>query len=190
MVFGSSLTKGLCADRLSERGERVRVFCKPGAHFHHVQIEMQNALRKGEVCADCVSKVILVAGGNNAQNAKTFNEIQTLNETFVNLLNFTTHTFHNARVNVFSTVPRILVDCNHLGRILHTNDFMCNVTRQHANCRFVNISTHFLRWNRQRNEMLLDRKLFNSSLIHFNKVGTSVLAKVIIGVLYRPWPTT
>ena len=188
VVFGSSLTKGLCADRLSERGERVRVFCKPGAHFHHVQLEMQKALHKGEVCAECVSKVILVAGGNNAQNNRSFQDFLYLQDTFISLVDFTTRMFPSAKLNVFSTIPRKLVDPDHLGRIHQTNEFMYNVCLQHPRCRFINITTHYLRKSRRCNDMILNDKLFNSSLLHFNDIGTSVLAKVIIGVIYRPWP--
>ena len=170
------------------RGKNVRVSSNSGAHFCDVQEDLERDLKRGDICAHCVTEIVLVVGGNDAQNAKSFHKIQTLNESFVRLLDFTTYSFRNARVNVFSTIPRILVDQHHLSRIFHTNDFMFNVTNQYANCRFVNVSSHFLRWDRLSNEMILDRKLFNDSWIHFSKVGTSVLAKVIIGVIYRPWP--
>ena len=116
------------------------------------------------------------------------NKILTLNETFTRLIDFTTHCFPHAHVNVFSTIPRKLVDPHHLGRILHANEFMSNVCNQYQNCRYVNVSTHFLTWHRKRNEMILNSDLFGGDLIHFNDIGVSVLAKAIIGVVYRPWP--
>ena len=193
-VFGSSLTKNLDVGRLSARGRRVHVSCHRGAHFHHIEEDMKAAISSGKVCPDCVTGIFLVVGGNNAQNATSFKKIQSLNSSFISLIDFSTHTFHNARINVFSTIPRKLVDCYHLGRIKHTNDFMFNITCQFANCRYIDISSHFLKFNRQYNEMFLNTKLYDredrGDLIHLSTIGTSVLAKVIIGVLYRPWHTS
>ena len=165
----------------------MKVIFRKGGHFCDIHQLMETALKSGDICCDCLSEIVLVVGGNNAQNANSLDKILTLNDTFTNLIDFATHSLPNTRINVFSVIPRKLVDPYHLGRIIHANDYMSNICGQYQNCRYINISTHFLTWNRQYNEMMLNWKLFNDDLIHFNKVGTSVIAKVIIGVIYRPY---
>ena len=136
----------------------------------------------GEVCGSCVSEVVFVVGGNNAQNSKSFADIQTLNDSFIDMLDYATYIFPHAKINVFSVIPRKLAHPDHFANMMHANEFMYTICAQYFNCRFVDLFSHFLT-----KKSCLIEKLYKPDFIHFSDIGTSVLAKVIKGVVYRPF---
>ena len=193
LVIGSSLIKGLREKLLSSRGVNVKVHSKPGAHFSTIQKELNELMKKQTVCPTCISKVFIVAGGNDAQNCNSIHDEMQLYDSFNSLLHYVNSCFTSAAVNVLSLIPRQLADSAHLTRMMWVNNFMMNVCNSLSYCRFINIFTHFLNNSRRfinHGEMILNRKLYFSDkdMIHFSDVGSAVLAKTIIGAIYRPFP--
>ena len=179
------------SNRLSERGKKVLVRTKSGAHFHNIQAEVENVIRERIVCTECIREIVVISGGNDTQNCHSNEDELKLRNSFITLLHYINSCLPSVKTNVFSLIPRLAADPCHISRMMHVNDFLMHTCNQ-FNCTFIDVFTNFLTYSRQfinHGIMILNRKLFSPrDMIHLNDIGTSVLAKIIIGVLYRPFP--
>ena len=185
VVFGSSLVKGLNESLLSKHGKNFKVFSHPGAHVCDITIDIKSVNVKGSLisCED-VKTVFLVCGGNDIENFPHYKpELHPLFEDYRRLFQCTKEVFPNAAINVISLIPRrTRYGFPHVHRMFDVNDWLrdyCTKTKM----RFVDVYTFFL----TKGNRYLNKKLFNSDLLHFSKTGDSVLGKVLIAVTYRPF---
>ena len=133
-------------------------------------------------------KVFIVGGGNDAQNCRSDSDLLQIVNSFNSLLHYIKSCFPAVVVNVLSVIPRKLADSGHLNRMMWVNSFMRNSCSVN-NCRFVDIFTHYLKHSWKfvtEGKMIMKRNLYSKDMIHFSDIGTSVLAKTIIGVIYLP----
>ena len=80
-------------------------------------------------------------------------------------------------------IPRRSEYRHHIRNMHKVNNWIETFCKK-EHIRFINIFTHFL--VKEPHMWELNYKLFNGSKLHFNKVGDSVLAKVLIGVANLP----
>ena len=183
LVFGSSLAKGLDSTLLSRYEKKFRVFSNPGAKIKDIEHDIKDKATEGTLDASKVLSVFLICGGNDIENLRNDCDIEDVFIDYENLVKVATHTFPNARVNIVSLIPRRATYRTHINNMYKMNEWLEDFCLKNP-IRFVNIFTHFLFklphiWH-------LNRKLFNDGKLHFNKIGNSVLAKVLIGVANFP----
>ena len=104
-------------------------------------------------------------------------------EDMEDLVSLTREAFPNAKVNILSLIPRRSKYLTHISNMHTFNEWLRDFCRKEA-IRYVNIFSFFL--NKTPKMWTLNNKLFNGSKLHFNPMGDSVLAKVLIGVANRP----
>ena len=187
-VFGSSLTGGLDEEIMS-KGKRFKVFSKPGAHVRDIIKTMRDAFNDKEVCLDCVDSVFVVCGGNDAENIRSEMGMRNLENSFRNLFKLISHLVPKARINIMSLIPRRVHDYWHLQHIFGINEFLEYECPMYSNCFFIKVFTNFLAHKERyysNKEVHLNNKLFRKDRLHFNSVGDSVLAKVLMGVANSP----
>ena len=182
LVFGSSLTKELDGTLLSKYNRKFKVYSHSGARVKDISNDIK---RVGE-CVDSskVTSVFLVCGGNDVGNLTKDSDIEDVYLDYENLAEVTKAVFPAAKINIVSLIPRNIRYKTHVHNMCEMNKWLDEFSHEHS-FRFVNIFSHFLIF-KSPHSWSLNRKLFNSSNIHFNKIGNSVLAKVLIGVANRP----
>ena len=183
LVFGSSLTKGLKARELSKYNRRFKVFTNRGAHVKDIYEDIERELQKGVIDTSKVKCVFLVCGGNDIEAIKEDCDMKFLREDFEDLFNLTREAFPQAKVNVISILPRRSKYRLHISNMHSVNEWLQDFCRMDS-IRFVDMFSFFL--HKRPTIWSLNSKLFNGSKLHFNSVGDSVLAKVLIGVANRP----
>ena len=187
LVIGSSLTKGLNEEKLSERGRKVKVICHPGAHVGTIIDSVYRLARDDSFCCDCVKDIFVVVGGNDTQNSK-LGSMYKIMDSYSAMLGVMSDCFLYAMINVFSLIPRVANDIKHITRMDMFNAGLNDVCHFYDNVNIVNVFNQFLNKKELRKgSYVLNPKLFSRDGIHFSKIGNSVLAKVIIGVAYNPY---
>ena len=189
LIFGSSLTKGLDEARLSERGQGVKVFPHPGARIADIGTDMGKAVHS--VCTDCVRTVFIVAGGNDIQKIKSNKGFDHFRDSYEDVIDRVPILFPRANLNVMSLIPRKATNPFHMERMTRANDMLYRFCEDRDFCRFIKIFSSFLIKKKRffkNSEMFLNKKLYIAKdLTHFSPIGNSVLAKVLIGVIYNPF---
>ena len=183
LVFGSSLTKDLDNTKLSKYDKKFKVFPHPGASVRDITNDIERESYNVTLDKSKVTSVFLVIGGNDIENLHDEADIENVYRDFENLVEVTKDVFRDAKINIVSLIPRRARYKSHINNMYEMNTWLDHFCRQQS-CRFVNIFTHFLR--KLPHIWLLNKDLFNSRRLHFNKVGNSVLAKVLIGVANNP----
>ena len=187
IVIGSSLTKGLKEAKLSNRGRKFKVICHPGAHVGTIIASVYDLVGDDGFCCDCVKDIFVVVGGNDTQNSN-LESMSSIMDSFSTMLEVLRDCFLFAMVNVFSLIPRVSNDTNHLRRMNMFNESLNDVCYFHDNVKIINIFNQFLNKKElSKNIFILNNKLFSKDGIHLSHIGNSVLAKVIIGVTYNPY---
>ena len=110
-------------------------------------------------------------------------DIKRIFEDIYDLIILTKQVFPVAKINFFSLVPRKASYLTHIRNMHKFNDLLSEMCKKES-IRFVDIFSFFLK--KTPTMWLLDLNLFNRDGIHLNPVGTSVLAKVLIGVANQP----
>ena len=184
LVFGSSLLKGLDDKLLSKYERKFKVYCHSGAHVKDIYEDIERVENENKVDFNKVNNVFLLCGGNDLENIKSDNELTHVFEDIEDLLGLARDVFPCAKINIFSLIPRRSKYKNHIVNMHKVNHWLEVSCKKWKNIRMVNIFTHFL--IKKHDIWELSSKLFNSSNLHFNKVGDSVLAKVLLGVANLP----
>ena len=188
LIFGSSLTKGLDETLLSKHSKKFRVFTNPGAKVKDIQNEVERVEEEKETGAldfDKVTTIFFVCGGNDVGRLIRDSDINTVYKDFENLVNYTKIVFPNSNINVLSLIPRRSSYRTHIDNMHEINEWLANFCHENS-LRFVNIFSHFLLKLPQERRGCLNKKLFRGDNIHFSNIGSSVLAKVLIGVANSP----
>ena len=183
LVFGSSLTKELDATLLSKYKKTFKVYPHPGANVRDITTDIERESAKGTLYTSKVTSVFLVIGGNDIENLHDDADIEHVYRDYENLIEVTKDVFRNANINIVSLIPRRARYKSHINNMYEMNTWLDLFCRENS-CRFVNIFSHFLL--KLPHIWLLNKDLFNTRRLHFNKVGNSVLAKVLIGVANNP----
>ena len=183
LVFGSSLTKELDQTKLSKYDKNFKVFSHSGASVKDIMKDVQSVRDTGTLKSSKVKSVFFVCGGNDIENLYNDSDIKDVCKDYEHLVKLTKDIFPHAKINIISLIPRRAKYRSHIDNMYEMNTWLCNFSRENS-FRFVNIFSHFLL--KLPHIWLLNRKLFNNSRLHFNKVGNSVLAKVLIGVANSP----
>ena len=129
-----------------------------------------------------VTNVFIVCGGNDVENCYPDSDLDTIIECYDELCSVASATFPNAFINLCSLIPRRTVYTEHKDRMLWVNNYIENICRN-KNARYIIIFSHFL--DHGYND--ISYKLFRDDELHLNEVGSSVLGKVLIAVVNRPW---
>ena len=185
VVFGSSLTKGLGEDKLSEGGKRFKVYSHGGARTKTLINDIKDVIQEGSLDVQYVSNVFLLCGGNDVENAYPDSDLTALMKSYNSLVESAKSSFPNAKINVFSLIPRRHVYDNHIERMYCVNNMLEEMCKA-QNIRFVNIFSHFLQYSNRYRCSSMIVKLYRDDMLHFSDIGSSVLAKVLMGVVYRP----
>lgn len=186
VVLGSSLVKGLDTALLSKHGKNFKVIPHRGAHIKDVTRDITNIGVTNVSCKD-VQTIFLVCGGNDIQNLPPDKPLDQLYKDYINLFKSAEETFPNAKIHAVSVIPRRLKEgIPHADRMWDVNEWLESHCKNN-NMRFVNIFSFFLTKYVKGNDRYQQVKLFNNDQIHFNKIGNSVLAKVLIAVTHRPF---
>ena len=183
LVFGSSLTKGLDATLLSKHQKNFKVFPHSGARMRDLTTDIERESRNVKLNTSKVTSIFLVIGGNDIENLHDDADIENVYRDFENLVEVTKDVFQHAKINIISLIPRRARYKSHINNMYEMNSWLDNFCKENS-CRFVNIFSHFLL--KLPHIWLLNNDLFNTRRLHFNKVGNSVLAKVLIGVANNP----
>ena len=184
VVFGSSLTKGLKEDLLSRKGKgrSFKVYSHGGARVRTIIRDVERVRNNKELDVAAVSQVTLICGGNDIENAYTDSDFYEILSSFDDLISEVSSTFPNASVNVCSLIPRRTAYTEHKDRMLWLNNELLEYCNK-RNIRFIYIFSHFL----DHRHCDLSYKLFGKDELHLNSVGSSVLGKVLIAVVNKPW---
>ena len=183
LIFGSSLTKELDETLLSRYEKKFKVFSHSGAKIKDIEKDVKSVTEKGTLDASKVTSVFLLCGGNDIQNLRRDSDIENVYRDYETLVEVTKCVFPHANINIVSLIPRLARYRTHINNMHALNGWLENFSRNNS-LRFISIFTHFL--IRLPHIWYLNRKLFNGSNLHFNKVGNSVLAKVLMGVANSP----
>ncbi len=105
-------------------------------------------------------------------------------EDIEDLVDLIREVFPNSKINIFSSIPRRSKYVNHIQNMHRLNSWLNRFDKKNSDIRFVDIFSFYV--IKSTSIWKLSTKLFNRSLIHFSRVGDSVLAKVLIGVANRP----
>ena len=181
LVFGSSLTKGLDVSLLSKHTRQFKVYPNSGAHVKHITNDVKRVAGGKDVTAGVVKDVFFVCGGNNIENMIGFDSTC---KDFRNLVGVTREAFPNAKLHLFSLIPRRSKYKYHIRNMLDLNEWLEDYCSTEENVNFINVWSFFL--TKTPTIWPLNKKLFGGSLLHFNKKGDSVLGKVLIGVANFP----
>ena len=183
LVFGSSLAKELDETLLSKYKKIFGVFSNSGARVQDITNDVKRVKENGTLDVQKVSSLFFVCGGNDIENLQKDSDIQNVYRDYENLVNVAKDVFPAAKINIVSLIPRRARYRAHINNMYEMNEWLEDFCLEHS-FRFVNIFSHFIL--KLPHIWLLNRKLFNDSHLHFNKVGNSVLAKVLIGVANSP----
>ena len=183
IVFGSSLTKQLDDTLLSKYKKTFRVFSNSGAKVKDISNDVKWVKENGDLDLQNVSDVFFVCGGNDIENLQKESDIDDVFRDYENLINDAKDAFPVAKINIVSLIPRRARYRAHINNMHEMNEWLEDFCHEHS-FRFVNIFSHYIL--KLSDIWLLNRKLFNNRRLHFNKVGNSVLAKVLIGVANSP----
>jgi alkylated DNA repair dioxygenase AlkB len=186
LVFGSSLVKNLNSGLMSKYTSKFKVFCKRGAHVKDIRKLVEQAHHDPLIPSDKVTNVFLLCGGNDIANLGRGNlALEPLFEDMEELVVLIEQVFPSAKINFISIIPRRAVYRSHIRKMHAVNDWIRSFCYKN-NIRFVDIFTFYL--TKTTREWWLNKELFGRDNLHFNKIGDSVLAKVLIGVANRPQP--
>ena len=130
-----------------------------------------------------VSNVFLLCGGNDVENLKNDSCIKFVFEDIEDLVGLTREVFPSAKIHFISLIPRRSQYLSHIGNMHKVNDWLDKFCKKEC-IRFVDIFSFYL--YKTPSIWKLNTKLFNGSKLHFNAIGDSVLAKVLIGVANLP----
>ena len=187
-VFGSSLLKGLDEKILSKYSKNFKVVCNRGARVRNIYEDIERMREHGAYDTTKVSSVFLLCGGNDLENfdkAYSINDnIKFLFEDMEDLVELTREVFPLAKINYISLIPRKSQYNDHIRYMHQVNDWLNSFCKKES-IRFVDIFSFFL-LKTSSSWMLLNDKLFNTSKLHFSRIGDSVLAKVLMGVANKP----
>lgn len=185
LVFGSSLTKDLDSTKLSKYNKKFMVFPHSGAKVNDIKNDIKlEAEFNRSIDSSKVTSVFLVCGGNDIENLHKDADIEDVYMDYESLVGVTREVFPAAVINIVSLIPRRTRYKCHIENMHEMNEWLNDFCNNSHSCRFVNVFTHFL--VKLPHIWLLNEKLFNNRHLHFNGVGNSVLAKVLIGVANRP----
>ncbi len=184
-VFGSSLVKGLDEKLLSKHSKKFKVFCNSGAHIGDIYGAVEKVVKEGKYDTKKVTNIFLLCGGNDVEH---FNEgadikYKYLREDFEDLVEYTREAFPHAKLNIISMIPRRSKYRGHIRNMHKVNNWLEEFCSK-EDIRYVDIFSFFL--VKTSSIWYLNRKLYNSSELHFSKIGDSVLGKVLIGVANLP----
>ena len=184
LVFGSSLAKGLDEHLLSKHSRNFKVFTNRGAEVKNIYEDVEKVLEMKEVDPSKVRCIFFICGGNDIENiSKAGKDIKFVCEDMEDLIDLTREAFPMAKLNIISLIPRRSMHRSHIDNMHVMNRWLDKFCKKEC-IRFVDIFSYFL--VKKPNIWLLNTKLFNRSNLHFNHIGDSVLAKVLIGVANRP----
>ena len=99
------------------------------------------------------------------------------------LAELTREVFPLAKINYISLIPRKSQYKGHISYMHQVNDWLSSFCKKES-IRFVDIFSFFVL--KAPSIWMLNDKLFNRSKLHFNHIGDSVLAKVLMGVANKP----
>ena len=184
LVFGSSLVKGLNDKMLSKYDKNFKVFANSGACIGDIYEDIERVRDSGSYDITNVTNVFLICGGNDVENIKSDKEIQFVYDDIEDIVFLTKKVFPNAKINIFSLIPRRPKYTTHIRNMHKVNSWLNKFCATNASTRYVDIFSFFLlktpsMWS-------LNKKLYNGSRLHFSSIGDSVIAKVLIGVANRP----
>ena len=182
LVYGSSLTKGLKENLLSQRGKTFKVYPHGGAHVSDIISDIKKTKGSNNIDTDAVSNLFLMCGGNDIENMYTDEDLYTLCSFYEHLLKTAKDVFPNARINLISLIPRRSRYINHWDRVFWINSELISICKQ-MNARFLSIFSHFM----DNKSGSMNINLYNRDEVHLNSKGSSVLGKVLIGVANFPW---
>ena len=183
LVFGSSLTKELDSTLLSKYNKKFMVYSNSGAKIRDISNDIKSVRDKGTLDLDKITSVFLVCGGNNIGNLRKDSDIENAYRDYENLIEVTKDVFPVAKINIVSLIPRCARYRAHISNMYEMNEWLHHIC-DNQSIRFVDIFSHFLL--KLPHIWLINKKLFDNSQLHFNRVGNSVLAKVLIGVANSP----
>ena len=98
-------------------------------------------------------------------------------------MELTREVFPLAKINFISLIPRRSQYESHIRYMHQVNDWLNSFCKKES-IRFVDIFSFFV--HKTSSSWMLNDKLFNSSILHFSRIGDSVLAKVLMGVANKP----
>ena len=193
LFIGSSLVRGIESCKFSREGKICTPVCLPGAHICKITNELMKLS-----ATDCakVSDLVVLGGGNNVQNQKDYHT--TMRE-FDELCEVIVRKFSHSKVLIFNILPRAppkLVRRKDdfeafLVRFKYVNNYVRYLCGANG-FRFVDCISHLTNvtggLKMFSNKVLNERKgLFNPDCTHLSLKGTSVIAKVAMGIIYKPW---
>ena len=181
LVFGSSLTKDLDNTLLSKYDKNLKVFSNSGAKVKDIINDVKR--EKETLDPQSITAVFFICGGNDIENLRKHTDIDNVHRDYENLISIAKDIFPAAKINIISLIPRRARYRGHINNMYVMNYWLESFCREHS-CRFVNVFSHFL--VKFPHIWLLNKNLFNTGHLHFNKVGYSVLAKILIGVANSP----
>lgn len=183
LVFGSSLTKDLDSTLLSKYDKNFRVFSNSGAKVNDIANDVKRVKDDDTIDLQNITTVFFICGGNDIENLKKHTDIVNVYRDYENLISVAKDIFPFAKMNIISLIPRRARYREHINNMHVMNEWLESFCCEHS-CRFVNVFSHFL--VKLPHIWLLNNNLFNPRRLHFNRVGYSVLAKVLIGVANSP----
>lgn len=183
LVFGSSLTKDLDDTLLSKYKKKFRVFSNSGAKVRDIVDDVKCVKDDEALDIRNVSSVFLVCGGNDIENLQKDADIEDVHRDYENLVALAKDMFPAAKINIVSLIPRRARYRAHIDNMHEMNEWLDDFCHEHS-FRFVDIFSHYVL--KLPHIWLLNNKLFNKGHLHFNEVGNSVIAKVLMGVANFP----
>ena len=103
---------------------------------------------------------------------------------FEDIVYFIKETFPNAKINIFSLIPRRAKYKSHIRNMHKVNSWLNKFCTMNAATRYVDIFSFFL--SKTPSIWSLNNRLYNGSKLHFSSIGDSIVAKVLIGVANKP----
>lgn len=183
LVFGSSLTKELDNTKLSKHHKNFKVFSHSGAKVKDILNDVKSVGKMETLDPSKITSLFFVCGGNDVENLRKDSDIEDVYRDYDELVKAAKEVFPAAKINIISLIPRRARYKCHINNMYEMNEYLDNFCQEHS-FRFINIFSHFL--TKLPHIWLLNRNLFNKSNLHFNTIGNSVLAKVLIGVANSP----
>ena len=183
LVFGSSLVKNMNVELLSKHPSKFKVFCKPGGHVKDIYDSIKIATADKSIDPSHVKNIFLVCGGNDIENVRDDDELSSVFEDINDIVNLIRDSFTNVMINFISLIPRRARYKSHIKNMHKFNGWASSFCKTEK-LNYINIFSSFL--VKTPREWWLNDKLFMGDKVHFNKIGNSVLAKVLIGVANSP----
>ena len=185
IVFGSSLAKGLDEQLLSKYDRTFKVVSNSGAYITDIMEDIENLkAQENSDFTNNITSVFLLCGGNDVENLPRDSDIHYIYEDYENIVNLSKQTFPRANIKIISLIPRRAMYRAHIRNMHSVNNWLADFCTKNS-IRFIDIFTFFL--DKGLNFWGINKKLINRGLLHFNKVGNSVIAKVLLGAANRPW---